>query len=99
MYNTDKATAFTLNYRRKIEIDGIEIDGKEYECIAAAKDPHIKSSATVIRRRLFNPKYPTYKELTRLANGYKPVVIDGHFFDSYTAVANKSHAVDPSIAI
>lgn len=66
LYNIDKAATFTRNYRRKIEVDG-----KEYETIAAvAKDIQINVSETVIRRRLDNP---TYKEITRLPTGYKPV--------------------------
>ena len=88
LYNTDKGATFTLNYRRKIEIDGTQ-----YESItAAARDVRINISETVIRRRLENPKYPTYKELTRLRNGYKPIVIDGKVFDSYTDVVKNGLA-------
>ncbi len=88
LYNTDKAATFTFNYRRKIEIDG-----KQYESIAAAaRDAHINISETVIRRRLDNSKYSTYKELTRLANGYKPIVIDGKVFNSYTDVVKSGLA-------
>lgn len=88
LYNADKNATFTLNYRRKIKIDGIQ-----YESIAAAaRDARINISQTVIRRRLDNPKYPTYKELTRLRSGYKPIVIDGKVFDSYTDVVKSGLA-------
>ena len=88
LYNIDKAAIFTHNYRIIIKIDNTQ-----YESIAAAaRDPYINISETVIRRRLENPKYPTYKELTRLRHGYKTIIIDGKVFNSYTDVVKNGLA-------
>ena len=85
-----KAAIFTNNYRRRIEIDNTQ-----YESIAAAaRDPYINISETVIRRRLDNPKYTTYKKLTRekQTHRYKPIIIDGKMFNSYTDVVKNGLA-------
>lgn len=79
LYNTDKAATFPGIFRREIEIDG-----KRYKTIAeAANSSDVNVSATTIRRRLNDPKYPTYKEVTRSFNGYS---IDGKHSGSYNEV-------------
>jgi len=79
IYNIDKSAAFTKNYRREIEIDG-----KRYKSVSeAVKDPNITVSATTLRRRLSDPKYPNYREIKRSSNSFS---IEGKVFDTLDAI-------------
>ncbi len=79
LYNTDRIATFTRNYRRLIEVDN-----KVYESIALAQK-EVGVSETTIRRRLRDPKYPTWKELDRIKHGYTKVCIEGQEFESIEA--------------
>jgi hypothetical protein len=92
VYNTDRIAAFTKNSRRVIEIDN-----KVYESVATAQK-EVGVSETTIRRRLRDPKYPTWKDLDRVEHGYTKVCIKGQEFESINAVveaglANNRHTV------
>ena len=88
LYNTDRAAFFTGNYRREIEIDG-----KRYKTIAETKKtlPDVPVSETTIRRRLDDPKYPTYKEIQLSFNGYS---INGEHFETLNDIVEAGFATN-----
>jgi hypothetical protein len=88
VYNTDRIATFTQNYRRLIEIDI-----KVYDSVAAAQK-EVGVSETTIRRRLRDPKYPTWKELDKVEHGYTKVCIEGQEFESINAVVKPGLAKD-----
>jgi len=88
VYNTDRIATFTKNYRRLIEIHN-----KVYDSVAAAQK-EVGVSETTIRRRLRDPKYPTWKELDKVKHGYTKVCIEGQDFESINAVVEAGLAKD-----
>lgn len=88
VYNTDRTATFTRNYRRLIEVDN-----KIYESVALAQK-EVGVSETTVRRRLRDPKYPTWKELDRIEHGYTKVCIKGQEFESINAAVEAGLAKD-----
>lgn len=71
----------------------IEIHNKVYDSVAAAQK-EVGVSETTIRRRLRDPKYPTWKELDKVKHGYTKVCIEGQDFESINAVVEAGLAKD-----
>lgn len=85
VYNIDLSASFRRNYKRSISIDG-----KLYESIeAAAKSSEVGASGTVIRRRLYDDAWPTYKEV---GHTYATYSVEGQIFKSYAEIIAKGLA-------
>lgn len=87
VYNTDRTATSTKNYRRLIKIDN-----QVYDSVAAARK-EIGVSETTIRRRLRDPKHPTWKDLNRVEHGYTKVCIEDQEFESINAVCTPNFGV------
>ncbi len=88
VHNTDRIATFAQDYRRLIEIDT-----KVYDSVAAAQK-EVGVSETTVRRRLRDPKCPTWKELDKVKHGYTKVCIEGQEFESINAVVKAGLAKD-----
>jgi len=88
LYNSNKVNNFTFNYRKPIKIDGII-----YSSVAEA-GRQLPLSATTIRRRLRDSKYPNYESLNIIKHGYTAVTVSDIYFLSYKAVVEAGYAKD-----